>query len=186
MSVAKFALSVGAGVAAVVVLGAAAMTAATQVNIVDPTIPARVAHVDAGNRLAVQEVPPSTFFHALAVMPAPGCRTLAIVPAGKALIVRQVRIDVYADPTPGNGQNVRIYPNPTCSAPAVADVNPPNIGVNTVTFDPGLVIPEGSEFSAEVAGSVAGEAYVDGYTVAPSVAPLAGQVIQAQGRNGQE
>src|SRR5690348_5428782 len=69
----------------------AATAAATQVNIADPIAPSRIVRVDPGSRLAVQEVPPSTYFHAFKpVNPASPCAVLAAPPSGKALVVQQL------------------------------------------------------------------------------------------------
>ena len=71
----------------------AAMAAATQVNIADPKSTNRAARVEIGGRLAVQEVPPATFFHSGAILSSAGaCVLLATAPAGKAIGVRQVRV----------------------------------------------------------------------------------------------
>jgi hypothetical protein len=162
-----------------------AFAADTTVNIVDPTIPARIARVEPGNRLAVQDVAPNTYFHANNLNLSGSCTTIATVPSGKALIVRQIRIDVYSDPTPGNGKFVDILANGCVGI--VADINPPSIGQYVVNFDPGLALPDGAVLSAGVATGVGAEAFVDGYLVSPSVVPLVGQVVQTNGepRHGQ-
>src|SRR5262245_66411906 len=49
---------------------------------------------------------PSSWFHsaALGLNAGAGCIVVAEPPAGKALVVRQVRVDTYDDPTPGPAQ----------------------------------------------------------------------------------
>jgi hypothetical protein len=151
-----------------------AVAAATQVNILDPTVTTRVARVEQGNRLAVQEVAPSTFFHhqTLGIAASPSCVAIATTPAGKALVIRQVRVNVTADPSPGSSDIIYVYSGTGCSAGTEAGtVNPPTVGQTTMTFDPGLAIPNGSGMSVVVHGSLAADFYADGYSVAPAVAP---------------
>lgn len=166
------------------IFAASSALAAAQVNIVDPTITARVAHVDAGDRLAVQEVPPVSFFHAdhFGVTGGAGCYIIATAPRGKALIVRQVRVNVLLDPSPGAGDGVTVYLGTTCSGANVGDINPPTLGLTTMMLDPGVAVPEGSGLSALALGNVEMNLQVDGYTVAPSVAPVVGEVFQVRGR----
>lgn len=165
-------------------IATAAMAAAGDVNITDPNATTRAAKVDVGNRLAVQQVPPATYFHAANtdVTTANGCVVLATPPAGKALIIREVRVDVWKDPSPGQGQYVGIYANASCTLPDVSEVNPATIGQTIVPFDPGLAVPSGSGLSVLVGGSVGAAVYVDGYRVDSSVAPEAGgQTFQESG-----
>jgi hypothetical protein len=169
--------------AAIAALSAtAAMAAATDINIVDPQATHRAAHVEVGGRLAVEEVPPTSFFHAVlfGTTSTSGCVVVAQPPAGQALVVRQVRIDVFQDPTPGNGNYVQVSGDGTCSNP-VGDVNPPTVGQSTMSFDPGVAIPAGGALSAVIGGAVQAEFYVDGYTVGAGVLPAAGQTIQVNG-----
>ena len=162
----------------------AAMAAATQVNIADPTNVNRRAQVEPGGRLAVQQVEPTSFFHSttLGFTHASGCVLIAAPPSGKALIVHEVRIDAYADPSPGESQNVVMYAGTDCTGAIIGDVNPPSLGATTVPFDPGLAVPSGSGLSANINGNVAVEVYVDGYSVASSVAPAVGQTFVVHGR----
>jgi hypothetical protein len=161
----------------------AAMAQATQVNIADPTAN-RTAKVEPGNRLAVQDVAPTTFFHAarFGLVSSNGCVPIALAPSGKALIVRQVRLDITANPSPGP-DSIRLSTSPDCGAVGTVfgDVNPQTLGQNTVTFDPGLAIPSGGGLYAEAVGSIAAEAFSDGYTVASAVAPPVGQTLQVYG-----
>lgn len=173
--------------AAGVFAATAAMAAVTQVNVADPNATSRVAKVEVGNRLAVQEVSPSTFFHASKTALTSGsCVTIATPPAGKALIIRQVRINVYVNPNPGSGQSVLIYPNSICGSGLVGDINPPTIGLFTSTFDPGVAIPNGSVLSVFIGGSLTADVFVDGYKVDASVAPEAGgQTLELSGKSRQ-
>ena len=99
-----------------------------------------------------------------------GCSTGALLPSpstfstaqccqrpGKALIVRQVRINTFENPTPGTGNNVILWVGTGGCDQLVGDVNPASIGLDTVTFDPGLGIPAGSKLFAYKQGGVSAE-----------------------------
>lgn len=176
------ALAIGATLAA-----AAAMAAATQVNVADPNATSRVAKVELGNRLAVQEVSPSTYFHntTFSIQGSAGCVPILSPPTGKALIIRQVRVDAFVVSSTGNAENVAIFADGTCTS-EVADVNPATVGLYTSTFDPGLVLPNGSAMSVKVGNDIQAEVYVDGYKVDSSVVPLTGgQTIEISGKSRQ-
>jgi hypothetical protein len=117
---------------------------------------------------------PSTYVHdaALNLQSSGVCVEVATPPAGKALIVRQLRIDVFNDPSPGIGQNVEIFDNDSCSGNPMADLNPPTLGETTLPFDPGFGVP--AELTGLVGGSVQAEVYTDGYLVASSQVPPTG------------
>jgi hypothetical protein len=172
------------GFAAIAALASAtgAVAAATPVNIADPNATTRAAHVEPGNRLAVQEVAPTSYFHATraGLTPANGCVVIANAPPGKALILRQARVNTSLIQNAGG--TAQLYANGTCdnNQGIIGTVTPGGMGISTVGFDPGLAIPTGGAFSA-VLYSINGDVYVDGYTVAASVAPAAGQTIEASG-----
>jgi hypothetical protein len=169
-----------------VALGGTAMAAATVVNIADPTTPSRIAHVDNNGRLMVgdgsgalsvdgtvnvQAAPPSSYLHQTGFgTSSNGCTVVARPPSGKAMIVRDVRVDVYQDPSPGVGQLIAIYSDSTCST-LVGDVNPSTVGETVLPFDPGLGIAASSSLSIVAQGSVAAEVYTDGYSVPPGQVP---------------
>jgi hypothetical protein len=171
-------------VALFVALGGTALAATgTIVNIADPTTASHVAKVDASGRLQIAGGPvsltgtattqlaaPSAYIHAFGFNNGPSCQAVATPPAGKAMIVRDVRIDVYQDPSPGISQLVALYNDTTCSN-LVADVNPATIGETVLPFDPGLGVAAGSALSAITNGSVAAEVYTDGYSVPSNQVP---------------
>ena len=178
-----------AGLALFVALGGTAMAAATVVNIADPTAPSQIAHVDASGKLEVgdgagaltvngtvtaQQSAPSSFVHgaAFGLSGTRGCVKIATAPADKAMIVKQVKVDVFADPSPGIGQTVELFSDGSCLT-LVADLNPPGLGQTVVPFDPGVGIKAGSSMSAIVSGSVQAETYTDGYLVSASLVPAA-------------
>jgi hypothetical protein len=173
--------------AATVVAGAALFTAlggtglaatGSLVNIADGTDAARIAHVNAHGGLQVagtvtaQLATPANYLHSglLNLTSASGCVHLTTAPMGEAIIVRQVRFDIFANPSPGVGQTVHIYEDPNCLT-LVADVNPSGLGEVIVPFDPGLGIPAGSSLSTDATGSVKAEAYMDGYLVPSAQVP---------------
>lgn len=169
-------------IAVFIALGGTAAAAATVVNIADPTTPANIAHVSSSGRLetagsdsvtntvSTQLAAPSTYLHS-EVEENAGCHAIAAPPSGKAMIVREVRVDVSQDPSPGVGQFVAIFADSNCAGLPVADVNPPTIGETTLPFDPGVGIPANSGLSTLISGSIEAELYTDGYSVASSQVP---------------
>jgi hypothetical protein len=164
--------------------GTAFAAGATVVNIADPATPANVAHVDASGRLQVngaaaitntvntELTPPSAYLHrtTFAIVNSRGCLVLARPLAGKAMVVREVRVDVFGDPSPGPDENLVIFNDSTCTN-QVADVNPATVGETVLPFDPGLGIRANSGISARATGSVEAEAYVDAYSVPSASVP---------------
>ncbi|HEY1961756.1 MAG TPA: hypothetical protein VGG69_05015 [Rhizomicrobium sp.] len=153
-----------------------AMAAATQVNIADPKATTRAARVELGNRLAVQEVPPATFFHSGAILSNAGdCVVVVTAPARKSIVVRQVRVnvtDIVGGVTGGNNSVVLFFGS-VCNE-VVGEVNPGAVGLSTITFDPGLVLPAGGTLAATAFGSPRAHLGLDGYTVDSTVAPAIG------------
>jgi hypothetical protein len=171
-------------VALFVALGGTALAATgTVVNIADPTTASHVAKVDANGKLQIgggpvslsgtattQLAAPTAYVHRFGFDNSSSCTVIAQPPTGKAMIVRDVRIDVYEDPSPGISQLVALYDDTTCSD-LIADVNPPTIGETVLPFDPGVGIPAGSSLSMVTNGSVAAEVYTDGYSVPSNQVP---------------
>src|ERR1700733_5221329 len=172
-----------------VALGGTALAAtSTIVNIADPTTPSHVAHVDATGKLEVsdgsgpmtvdgytQTAAPSTFFHsnALSLELNSGCVVLATPPAGKALVIREVKIDAVGNTnTGGDGSNnyVHVFSDKTCTN-LIAGVHPAETGLTVDPFDPGLGIPANSGLSVKITGSLEVDAYADGFSVPSSEVP---------------
>lgn len=163
--------------------GTALATGATVVNIADPTTPTRIAHVSASgqlqttgtvtNAVTTQLTAPANYLHSttFALTSSRGCVTVATPPTGKAMIVREVRVDAFSVTSPGPLENVAIYAGIGCSGSQVADVNPSTVGETVLPFDPGLGIPANSGLSAFVNGSVQAEVYTDGYAVGSTLVP---------------
>lgn len=180
------------GLALVVALGgtAWAVTSST-VNIADPTTPSQIAHVDSSGKLQVggtvnaQVTAPANYFHAstFGISSSSACLVVATPPAGKALVVREVRLDVFADPTPGQANDIAIFRDATCNNAndIVADVNPATIGQIVIPFDPGIGVPSASHLSVVINGSVSAESYVDGYVVPSTAVPAASVSSPASG-----
>jgi hypothetical protein len=164
----------------------AAMGAATQVNITDPRATTRSALVEPGQRLAVQEVPPTSYFHSgLATGPNAGCGELAAVPNGKALVVRQVRVMPTAQGNPTGYTIIEFYLGPACNIGPIGGVVPNAVGGQplVVTWDPGIAVPAGGAVSYVNSTSYSVEVYLDGYTVPSSaVPPVGGQTIEFHGK----
>jgi len=175
--------------ALMIALGGTAIAAtATIVNIADPTTPANKASVDARGHLVVgdgsgalsvdgvviaQAAAPNTIFHSghnVGGEGNAGCITIATPPAGKALIVREVRVNVYKNPKPGSSK-ITITRGKGCGDALAGDVSPPTVGQTVVPFDPGYIVPYTSVLSAYTGGQLEANLYVDAYTVAASAVP---------------
>jgi hypothetical protein len=183
-----------AGAALFVALGGTALASTgTVVNIADGTNAARVAHVNASGGLQVagtvttQLATPANYTHVAQfnVDSTRGCVAFAVAPTGKALIVRDIRVDVFGDPTPGVGQNIQIYSGASC-VEAIGDINPSSIGQVIVPFDPGVALATGESLSVQVFGSVKAEFFVDGYLVPAAQVPAAATKMPTSGGSRQD
>jgi hypothetical protein len=130
---------------------------------------------------AYAQVEPTAFYHRT-TLGIGTCTPVAVPPKGKALVIRQVRLNVYQNTTPGAANNVLLYKGADCLiANIVADVNPPTVGLFVVPFDPGLGIPHGKKLFATQQGNVIAEVYVDGYKIPDSSLPAAPEEVAAAG-----
>jgi hypothetical protein len=145
-------------------LGGVAVAASTLVNITDP-FKGFKARVTPNGDLQVTTASPASFFPSVPTTVSNSCVPLVQAPAGRALIVRQIRVDVYSNPAPGTGTEFAIYRGPNCSiGHQVAGLIPPNTASFVIPFDPGLAMPHGTSLSA-IGVNVSGRFYVDGYYV---------------------
>jgi hypothetical protein len=169
---------------------AAVRSTGSAVNIVDATKAAQVAQVTASGALKVSgsltatQASASNFVRAtvFGLAGSSGCVVVLAPPAGKALIVTGVEVDTFDDPSPGAGQHVSLDVS-SCST-QVADVNPPSVGATVLPFQPGLVVPAGSNLSAFVSGALQAEVYAYGYLVsASSVSSVTAQQTGNPGLN---
>jgi hypothetical protein len=99
-----------------------------------------------------------------------GCIQILAVPGGKAAVIRQVRINVTADPTPGANDFVTVFTGSTCSTLA-GRVNPATIGLTVLPFDPGLVFKAPTKLFVQATGAVEAEVTADGYLVPAAEVP---------------
>ena len=160
---------------------AAIRSTGSAVNIVDGTTAANIAKVTSGGSLQVSgsvtasQASASNFLRGAAFgITATACRTVLSPPSSKAMIVTEVVIDTFTDPTPGSGQAVGIWLGSGGCQFEVADVNPPTVGPAVVNFTPGLAVPAGASLSVDVRGGIQAEAFAYGYAVSSSsVPPLA-------------
>jgi hypothetical protein len=188
------------GLALFIAIGGTALAATgTVVNIADPSNASRVAHVDPNGKLQVgggpvsvngtvtaQLATPSAYLHVMhfAITSSSGCVVVAQPPTGKAMVVRDVRVDVFGDPTPGPDNDLTVYRDSACTA-IVADVNPATVGETVLPFDPGLGIASGSGLAVRASGGVEAEVYMDAYSVPSGQVPAA-PVAAHRGRPPQQ
>jgi hypothetical protein len=137
------------------------------------------ADVTSAGQLLTTEANPSTFVQTadVAMNSSSGVVVIAKPKTNDALIVTTLHYDVYADPSPGSGQNIVLdeMAGSTCSGSAVGTwlhyVNPATDGETDISLAPGLVIAKGDALCGEANGSVAGEVSISGYTVSSTDAP---------------
>jgi hypothetical protein len=178
-----------------IALGGTAFAAgATVVNIADPTAPANVAKVDASGKLQTsgsvtntvntQQAAPSAYLHTttFGLISSYGCVTFATPASGKAMILREVRVDVFSVTSTGPDQNIAIYTGAHCDGSQVADVNPATVGETVLPFDPGLGIKAGSGLSGFADGTVQAEVYTDGYSVPSGAVPTGAVTTSGAGK----
>lgn len=168
---------------------AAVRSTGNAVNIVDGTTAANIAKVSSSGSLQVSgsvtasQASASNFLRGAAFgLSSTTCHGVLSPPSGKAMIVTEVEVDTYVDPSPGSGQAVGIWVGSGACQQEVADVNPPTVGPAVVNFSPGLAVPSGGTLSVDIRGGVQAEAYAFGYAVsASSVPPIAASGSGAPG-----
>ena len=168
---------------------AAVRATGSAVNIVDSANATRIAKVSAsgavqvgGTVTATQAAPASLLWGSNDVNPNGECRALLVPPTGKALILTNVHIDVYTNPTPGPLNWVAIYiGSGSCSYLVTLD-NPAGVGVTDLTFPAGIPVPAGSQVSAlsSIYGSVAAHVSAFGYSVPASSVPATPETSEPQ------
>ncbi len=131
------------------------------------------ADVSPAGQLLTTTADPSSFFQSASQDLSGSSTFVATPPAGLALVVTSIHVDVYADPSPGSGEYVDfIIESETCSGACIGEyaqvINPGSVGEVDVPLEPGLGIPAGDALCGDVAGSVNAEASVSGYTVPSS------------------
>jgi hypothetical protein len=109
------------------------------------------------------------------------CPTVAKPPAGKALVLTDIHLDVRVALATGIGEDLDFWisSDGTCDQATftvtVDDVNPAGIGEIVLPMDTGLAIPAGEALCVLNGDSVniTAESYAFGYTVAPNAVPAA-------------
>jgi hypothetical protein len=168
---------------------AAVRSTGNPVNIVDGTSAANVAKVSSSGSLqvsgsvTVSQASASNYLRGAAFgLSSTACQSVLSPPSGKAMIVTEVVVDTFSDPSPGSAQAVGIWLGSGGCQQEVADVNPPTVGPAVVNFAPGLAVPAGATLSVDVRGAIQAEAFAFGYAVSSSsVPPLVGSGVAAPG-----
>src|SRR5262245_34093465 len=95
---------------------AAARATGSAVNIVDATVATRMAKVSASGGLQVSgavtatQTSPANFLNGWAAgVGSTGCVAVLVPPAGKAMVLKQITVNAYLDPSPGPGNNVAVF-----------------------------------------------------------------------------
>ena len=152
------------------VLTPAAVIAAGQlVEITGPS--GRSAEVTTARQLQVAEATPRTYYRGptAVVYSNSGCLSFAAPPAGKALIIKSIRVHTNYNPN-GGADFLAIYANPTCSTDFVEYFIPAGVGTRIIEYEPGLALAEGERLWASAGGM---SAYVNavGYEVSSGAVP---------------
>lgn len=101
-----------------------------------------------------------------------GCVVLNHRPAGKGMIVRQVRIFVKSSGAFDANHGLLLYSNATCAGAIAWVYVPTGAGSYTETFDPGLPVKAGGGVSVLAFGSgVVAETEITGFSVPAAVIP---------------
>jgi hypothetical protein len=119
-------------------------------------------------------------FHAAGNGSGTSCHVIATPPAGRALIVTELDMDVYGG-TPAANTFIPVYSNSTCSGGPEWDVTPATLGTSHITFQNGFAVNAGQSVAAKVfSGNYSFELYVHGYTVPAGSVPAAAPNAPAQ------
>jgi hypothetical protein len=182
--VAIIALFVAAG-------GTAYAATGSLINITDPVNAAQKARVDTAGRLNVgdgsgaltidgsttsRESPTNLLFRSQA-FPYGTCSVLATPPAGRALIIKSIAVDVVGlTSPPGGGTYAGFWLGSGSSCESfVMDINPPGVGLINQPFEPGLAVPAGKSLMV-YSNAISSEVFAFGYSVPASAVPAAAAV----------
>jgi hypothetical protein len=185
------AASVLAFIALMVALGGTTLAATGQlINIADPTDANKIAKVDSTGKLNVgdgsgpmtvdgtifrRDLPPTVPLHFSAgINTASSFIKIATAPANKALVIKSITLNTYANPSPGQAQNVQFYIGPTDNgplAPIVFQINPTGLGLDSASIETGIIVKSGNSLWADGNGSVAGLVFGFGYIVNNATVP---------------
>jgi hypothetical protein len=143
----------------------------TNVAVQDPTN-GRKAAIDVQRQLLVKDTRGAadllhgTYVRFWTAAPAT-CTKIAEPPAGKSLVIKSLMSNTYVNATPGSGQYMYFYVGTSCSG-VIGSINPPGIGIDSLSFEPGLVVPSGQSLWMIKGGSISSEIFGTGYSI-PSV-----------------
>jgi hypothetical protein len=162
-------------VAALVLVPTVAVAATVTVVTLKGSPSGNKADVTGAGQLLTATANPSSFFQN-ASLPLPssagggGSVAVATPPAGLALVVTTIHINVFSDPSPGLGYSVAFYVSTgTCPESFVGSydqvVTPASVQEIDVPLAPGLGIPAGDALCGAADYEVGADASVSGYTV---------------------
>jgi hypothetical protein len=99
------------------------------------------------------------------------CKDLSTNVGTRGYVIKQVVFNVFANPSPGQGDFIALYADASCTS-FIAVQTPPTIGTFVYPIDPGYGIQAGGGLWAEVFGGVQGGVTTYGYTVPASDVPF--------------
>jgi hypothetical protein len=169
-------IAVGLVIGLVVAPGAA-IAAATVVQIVG-TNGVTKAQVTPANQLQTAEAAPSSFVEHSGLLSTPGnCTAIATAPANKGLVLKDLYVNIYDNPSPGPGQFFTLNKGSTCTTGYVVSINAGSVNGFSVPLGPGFALKAGASLYAETSGSVKAGYYLYGYTVPAGDVPATTSVI---------
>jgi hypothetical protein len=162
-------LAVGLAIGLIAAPAAAVAATITAVNIIGPT--GARAQVSAAGQLETTTAGPSSLrvFYKLGIA-GDVCTPIYTAPPGTSLILQQVSVDVFADPSAGSGDNIAVSTDDQCQN-LLFDDNPSTIGATVFPLGSGVVVPAGRSLYAIGKDLVEGEIYGYGYVVPNVDAP---------------
>jgi hypothetical protein len=143
----------------------------TNVAVQDPTN-GRKAAIDVQRQLLVKDTRGAadllhgTYVRFWATAPAT-CTKIATPPAGKSLVIKSLISNTFNNPAPGLGKAIYFYVGTNCTD-VIGSINPGGIGIDSLSFEPGLVVPSGQSLWALRSADIASEVFGTGYSI-PSV-----------------
>ena len=174
-------------IAVLISLGGVGYAAGSFVTIVDPQTNAKARVTGGRLEVSVDEgvttriAATGAFFHAIRTV-GTGCVTLAAPPSGRALVIQQIRVNTFVNPTPNSGNWVAVWLGANCVGTVVATLNPSTLGVTTIPLGPGFAIPQGQVLSTKTFNSVQAEVYADGFSLPAAQVPPVSDVVAESGR----
>jgi hypothetical protein len=132
------------------------------------------AGVTNASQLRTTEASPGSFlvFNRNSLVSGPGnCWPLTPDVGTRGYVIKQVVFNVFADPTPGQGNFIALYTDDSCTT-FIAIQTPPTIGAFVYPIDPGYGIQAGGGLWGEAFGGVQGGVTTYGYSVPASDVPF--------------